>query len=140
MAEFHSSRSKSFNDCRINQKLKYFTAQNASLDIMCDVLWRKRKTSLRKQSLRCHFPRRLWTRETPTARTESHKNLLTSLKNFTTFLFTFFFIIFYGDPWRLEKQHSLYPFTLSEFLSRKCFSSLAFVGNPKICVWIWILG
>lgn len=87
----------------------------------------KRKTSVKETTFTMSFLLwdELWeeTKENSygTARTMSHKNLLTSLK-FYNFSFYFLFIIFYDDPWWLEKQHSLYPFTLSEFLSREMFS------------------
>lgn len=138
----HEKNKKVSNDDRINQELRWFNNQKCLIrhHVLCSVA--KRKTSVRKQSLRCHFPRRQWKEETPTARTESHKNLLTSLKILQlSFYFPFFFfIIFYGDPWWLEKQHSLY--ILSRFLNFlvENVSRLRRLSayQIRICVWIWL--
>lgn len=98
----------------------------------------KRKTSVRKQLLRCRF----WfetgcgrrRRKTPTARTMSHKNLLTSLKFYNfSFYFLLLFFMMIPDDWRNN-----IPCILSRFLNflvEECFSFHCHCRHyPNLCV------
>lgn len=101
---------------------------------MCYVLLRKK--NIRKEAIfTMSLSETTERRKTPTARTESHKNLLTSLK-ILQLSFYFLFIIFYGDPWWLEKQHSLY--ILSRFLNFLVENILRLrhlsAGDTNLCV------
>lgn len=96
------------------------------------------KKNIRKETILTMSLSETEVKETPTARTESHKNLLTSLKILQLFLFTFFLLFFMVIPDDLKNN---IPCILSRFLNflveEQFFPSSAFVGMRfEFCVWI----